>query len=192
MKYSDEYASHEADRNRAYREAYESPEVRAWIDSLTPAQMIRAQALGLLEPYIDPMPSGHCLETLPAELIPRVEDEHAEAQLPLPVLLRQKRVDYDNLDEHRLQLLEAFFQQYGNSERVWACLRYLVGRGRCEELARTQHMSKQAFHYHAQRLAEMLKLPTLGNRASERARKAYRRTNGRRRVAPMKPDSPPA
>ena len=32
----DDYAIREVERNRAYREAYESPEAKKWLESLSP------------------------------------------------------------------------------------------------------------------------------------------------------------
>ncbi len=65
MKHPDDYAKRESSRNRAYREAYASPEARAWADSLTPAERARADALGLLSHYIEPTAVEQTLDTLP-------------------------------------------------------------------------------------------------------------------------------
>ncbi len=88
MKHPDDYAKRESSRNRAYREAYASPEARAWADSLTPAERERADALGLLSPYIEPTPGEHSLDTLPCALEPREEDKRSSNEIPLP--LRQR------------------------------------------------------------------------------------------------------
>ena len=183
MKYTDEYASHEADRNRAYRDAYESPQACSWIASLTPAQRARAEKLGLLKPCLDATPGGTSIETLPCELIPQV-DGYKPWEDELPLMLRRRQVNYKELDQHRLDLLTAFFDQSDNPTLLWACLRFLMGQGRCEEHARLLGMSKQNFHYYARHVADSLGISPLGNRVAERARASYRLMNSRRSYGP--------
>lgn len=55
---SDDYAIRQAQRDRDYREAYQSPEVKAWVESLTPAERKRAQAEGLISPLVFGRASG--------------------------------------------------------------------------------------------------------------------------------------
>ncbi len=178
MKHPDTYASRESSRNRAYRAAFASPEARAWAAALTPAERARAQALGLLTPYIDPTPGDNSIETLPCALEPRVENRHFANERP--ILYRQPTDSYDELNSHHQRLLQAFLQQDDNPALLWACLRFIMGRGTCTEHAKSLGLSKQTFHYHAQRLASLLGLPALGYRASDRAREAYRLLNSRR------------
>ena len=95
MKHPDTYAKREHLRNRNYRAAFASPEARAWAAALTPAERARAQALGLLTPYIDPAPGDNSIETLPCALEPRVENRPFANERP--ILYRKPTDSYDCL-----------------------------------------------------------------------------------------------
>lgn len=49
---SDDYAANQALRDRQYEAAWESPETKAWIASLPPAERQRLEAEGLLKPML--------------------------------------------------------------------------------------------------------------------------------------------
>ncbi len=185
MKRSDTYASREHLRNRTYRAAFASPEARAWIAALTPSQRERAESLGLLTPYIDPMPGDNSLDTLPCALEPRDEDKRTANEIPLP--LRQRLAAacahpaWRNLlgddEAHHGTMLQAFVMSSPQPKLCWACLCYLAGSGTCESHAHSLGMSKQAFHYHVRALEKQLGLPPQGNQRSEAARQSYRSAN---------------
>lgn len=187
MCHLDSYASGESSRRAQYAAAFASPEAKAWEASLSPADRARAASLGLLSPCFDPAPGGCDIDSLPRALEPRLETGiPGEPDPPA----RPDLCDVDELSPHHRRLLEAFFQQWGSPELLWACFRFVMGRGSCIEHARALGLSKQAFYYHAKRLASVLGLPALGNRASERARESYRLRNRRKAPDPPDKDSP--
>lgn len=58
----DEYAKHQAQRDQRYRDAWESPEARAWIASLTPEERRQHEADGLLAPMLPKGGGGTLLD----------------------------------------------------------------------------------------------------------------------------------
>ncbi len=167
MKHPDDYAKRESSRNRAYREAYASPEARAWADSLTPAERERADALGLLSPYIEPASGEHSIDTLPCALEPREEDKRSSNEIPLPLRQRMNAATAHPVwckvlgdeEKHQAARLRAFLLRSGQPRLCWACLCCLAGESSCTALAHKLGMSKQAFHYHVRTLAKQLGLP---------------------------------
>lgn len=103
---SDDYAKNEAQRNQRYRESWESPEVKAWIESLSPEERQRMEAKGLLGPMLPKDGGGTLLtqdlaeSTLASEepdIISQIEPEESPGRQPL------------------------------QDERVWEILRRLIG-----------------------------------------------------------------
>ncbi len=167
MKRPDDYASRESSRRRAYREAYDSPEARAWIDGLSPAVKSRAAAMGLLKPYLDTVPGDHGLDNLPTSLEPRRDGSYDDGLTAKPIRQRLatawqhpawRRLLGDD-ETHHAEMLRAFLVRSGHPRRCWACLCHLLGHGTCEFHAHQLGMSKQAFHYHVRKLAKQLGLP---------------------------------
>jgi len=54
----DDYSMRQAEREREYRAAFESPEARAWIESMPPEERRRLEAEGLLKPLVPSSGSG--------------------------------------------------------------------------------------------------------------------------------------
>lgn len=67
MSKNDSYAIKEASRRKLYEEAYESAEAKAWLQSLSPAERERAEALGLLQALPDTDVSSRSLDTIPPQ-----------------------------------------------------------------------------------------------------------------------------
>ena len=55
---SDDYAKGQAERDRRYHDAWESPEVKAWLAGLDPAERSRLEAKGLLKPLLPGRANG--------------------------------------------------------------------------------------------------------------------------------------
>lgn len=171
----DDYAKREASRNEAYRNAFRSPDFKAWVKSLTPEQRLHAEKLGLLAPRID----GSCVQTGVDDLSPSQAPRTANNGSGSTKNGLVSRCE--ELDEHHRRMLKAFLCRSGKPYLEWSCLCYLCGHGTCEQHARRLGMSKQAFHYHVRSVQKMLGLPPLGNQKSEAAREKYRQMNCRRK-----------
>lgn len=170
MSHRDPYAQREAQRRRAYRDAYSSPEVKAWIASLTPEQRKHAEEVGLLEPKLDSA-LGHSIEDLPLKLRPATEDATDDAKL----------LDDEFLEDPRfVTAFKAYMTGAKKPKLRLACLSYLLGNGTCEQYATLLRMSKQAFHYHVKQAQELLGLPKLARQKSDAARASYRKRNRRK------------
>lgn len=170
MSHRDPYAQGEAQRRRAYRDAYNSPEVKKWIASLTPEQRKHAEEAGLLEPKLDAA-LGHSIENLPLKLRPATEDTTDDA----------KSLDAELLEDPRfVTAFKAYMTGVRKPKLRLACLSYLLGNGTCEQYATLLRMSKQAFHYHVKQAQELLGLPKLARQKSDAACAAYRNANQRK------------
>lgn len=169
MSHRDPYAQREAERRRAYKAAYNSPEVKKWIASLTPEQRKRAEEAGLLEPKLDSA-IGHSIEELPMKLRPSTEDAPSDAQAFAAKLLD---------DSSYREAFAAYLAGGMKPLLRQACLSYLLGNGTCEQHAKRLGMSKQAFHYHVKQAQRMLDLPKRPNQKSNAASPSYRNSNRR-------------
>ena len=176
----DDYAIREVERNRAYREAYESPEAKKWLESLSPETRLHAQELGLLEPRLDWAVNGHSIDQLVGENEPREEGDFNQGPLSVVERRRMKRSGSNSSTDRNRKLLRAFLQRNGNPRLTWAAIRYLQGNGSLESHARAIGMSKQDFHYHVRQVEKQLGLPPMGNQRKQSSREAYRIGNRRR------------
>ncbi len=153
MPKCDAYALGARKRQQAYEAAYNSPEARAWIASMTPDQRKRAEELGLLQPMPDAAPADTRLDTLPQRLLPIVE--HA------PELEAAHLVDALS-DTHRRILASYFSRPCPHPKLRQHCLCFLLGIGSGVEHAKALGMSRQRFDYHALKMRDELELPSLG------------------------------
>lgn len=173
---NDDYARGEARRMAGYKAAFESPEYKRWVASLTPAQRETAEGRRLLCPHEDAEGGRLGIDELPPSLEPQVAGEfdggEGEAESP--------RLGLDTLTDEQKDMLSAFLQQGGNPRLRWACLRYLLGYGTCLSHAKALGMRKQAFHYHVRQMERQLGLPPMANQRSESVRDSYRLSNRRR------------
>ena len=170
----DDYAIREVERNRAYRDAYESPEAKKWLESLTPEARLHAQELGLLEPRLDWAVNGHSIDQLVGENEPREEGDFNQGPLSVVERRRMKRSGSDSSTARNRKLLRAFLQRNGNPRLTWSAIRYLQGNGSLESHARAIGMSKQDFHYHVRQLERLFGLPPMSNQRSEKSRNTNR------------------
>lgn len=187
MADNDTYAAKEAVRAARYREAYESEEAKRWINSISPAERERAEALGLLQAKIDNDVTSRSIDTLPAKMEPREQQSYDDRLIAKPLRKRQGfGISMDDILEklgmQEADELEAFLYQDGNPRLRQACLCYLLNQGSatCEDFASDLGMSKQAFHYHVRQVGKQLGLPPMGNQRQEKARQTYRLTNRRK------------
>ena len=192
MAGGDRYSAGFGKRCRKYRAAYASPEARAWIAGLSPAEREKAQRLGLLEPLVDDggSASGPAFDTPRRDVVEAIDsvmaqpfcnlDGNSESPSAIPAegwiaVFRDMKPGDAFPEEAR-----AFLEQGGNPRLRWACVCFLLGRDSCAKLARSVGMSKQAFHYHVRQLQKQLGLPPMGKQKCGKARRSYRLANRRK------------
>ena len=187
MSRNDSYAILEASRRKKYEAAYESEEAKAWRQSLSPAELERAEALGLLRAVHEADASSHSIETLSRKMQPQetMESEFDDHLIAAPLRKRQSKAKAEilaTLGMDDVEELKAFINQDNNPRLRSACLSYLLNEsnGTCEDYAKMLGMSKQAFHYHVRQIEKQLGLPPMGNQKNQKSREAYRTGNRRR------------
>lgn len=182
MSAHDDYDARTQRRNKDYRIEY-----ARWFASLPPDKKEELRRKGLHEPLQD-----GSSESAPAERDPEREMAYAnhiaslrtyDFELPLEEgdegYAPEDAADHEMSPVHRRALYD-FLCAWGNPERTWAVLRYLLGFGTCEEHARALGLTKQAFSYHVRTTQKALHLPPLGNQKSLSARKKYVLANRRK------------
>lgn len=187
MSRNDSYAILEASRRKKYEAAYESEEAKAWRQSLSPAELERAESLGLLRAVHEADASSHSIETLSRKMQPQetMESEFDDHLIAAPLRKRQSKAKAEilaTLGMDDVEELKAFINQDNNPRLRSACLSYLLNEsnGTCEDYAKMLGMSKQAFHYHVRQIEKQLGLPPMGNQKNQKSREAYRTGNRRR------------
>lgn len=180
MSARDAYAAREKKRLGDYRAAFKGTEFEKWVSSLSPADLERARKLGLLQPYI--AHDGSTSDEADEEACSCAE---ATVDFYLPLEpgdsgYKESEVKDRMKSRSQFRLLRDFLCSYSKPKLAWACLRYLLGFGSCEEHGRALGMTRQAFHYHVQQMQKRLGLPPMGNQRSEKVRRQYALMNRRR------------
>lgn len=171
----DAYAKDQAGRDQRYRDAWESPEAREWIASLSPEERRRLEAEGLLAPMFSKNGGG----TL-------INGDLAESPLAssTPDIVEQveglKIKESANAQE-RSDVLASFcarLRSYVNLALVFDAVCYGTGVLALEgksatELAAKHGVTKQAFSKIAVEWCDTFGLPPARSMKSRRARKAY-------------------
>ncbi len=196
---NDDYAKTEAERNKHYLESWETPEVKAWIDSLSPEDRQRMEAKGLLGPMMtkEGSANGCGLE----DDIASSADASVEApSVPGSDSLDAILADYPHLEQaienrakemaggsngpEMLRKLALMFIDQGRRALNADCLAFVSGLAvRMGEsgtsLAKRHGISRQAFHKRCNELLREMGLPPSRAMKSARARQSYRISNRR-------------
>jgi hypothetical protein len=184
----DDYARHESERNRKYRDAWESPEVKEWIESLSPEDRERMEAKGLLAAAV-PKDGGGAF----------IDGDAAESPLASSTPDIAEMVDGDRNSENadaqaRSDVLASFCARMrgcANPALVFDAVCYGTGVLAIEgqsatELAAKHGVTKQAFSKIAVEWCTKFGLPPARSMKSKRARVSYRerakQVHGRRRL----------
>jgi len=190
----DDYAKHESERNRDYQAAWESPEVKAWIDSLSPDDRERMRAKGLLGPEIpkDGTANGCGIEDdvadSPAASVdaPRISAsdslEAILADYPHLEAAIEERARRMNGGASRSDVLASFCARMrgcSNPALVFDAVCYGTGVLSVEgqsatELAAKHGVTKQAFSKIAVQWCTTFDLPPARSMKSKKARTSYR------------------
>ena len=187
---SDAYAARERERDKAYAEAWDSPEVQSWIASLSHEDRQEMASRGLLAPLCETGVSGANLGLLDdaasqAFVGPDVYDEEEVAISSSQTASNGGgAVSDDRLDprEARGDILASFCARLRSSPRpalVFDAICYATGVLALEgasatELAAQHGVTKQAFSKIAVEWCETFGLPPARAMKSKRARKAYK------------------
>ena len=134
---NDPYAQQSQIRFTRYAEAYESPEVKAWIASLTPEQRAHAEKQGLLAP-------------MPEDLngITPLDEEKADEALFIQAESMERMLSILERNPHKMRALATLLKRKKQgAELMWSVIRFVCGEGSCQSHAERFGMTKQNFHY---------------------------------------------
>ncbi len=196
---SDEYASRQAERDRQYRDSWETPEAREWLASLSPEDRRRFKAEGLLAPMLskDGVANGCGIEEDNADSpLASVDAPSVSASDSLEAILadyphleqaieeRARRMNGGSNGTEMLRKLALLFIDQGRRALNADCLAFVSGLAvRMGEsgtsLARKHGITRQAFHKRCSELLGELGLPPSRAMKSARARHSYRISNRR-------------
>lgn len=172
----DDYAKDEAVRNQRYRDAWESPEAKAWIAGLSPEERRRMEADGLLAPLL-PKDGGGTLMTQDL-----AESALASEEPDMAAIVDVAQTTENADVQARGDVLAAFCARMRNCPNpalFFDAVCYATGVLAIEgqsatELAARHGVTKQAFSKIAVDWCETFGLPPSRSMKSKRARVAYR------------------
>ncbi|MCH7228584.1 hypothetical protein [Haloferula sp. A504] len=196
---ADAYAAGQSDRDRRYREAWDSPEAKAWLDGLDPAERARLEADGLLAPMLahDGSSNGTGYKDDVAGS-PAASEEAPAA--PSNESLDDILADYPHIMEsieeraramaggaHGAELLRKLAILFIDQEKRGLhadCLSFVSGLAlRMGEsgtsLAKRHGITRQAFHKRCNELLDELGLPPSRAMKSKKSRTKFRTSNRR-------------
>lgn len=173
----DDYAKNEAQRNQRYREAWESPEAKQWLASLSPEDRRRYEAEGLLAPLLAKDGGGTLLtQDLAESALASEEPDIADLVDGAPSV--------ETADaEARGDVLASFCARMRSCTKpalVFDAVCYGTGVLSVEgqsatELAAKHGVTKQAFSKIAVQWCETFGLPPARSMKSKKARASYRK-----------------
>ncbi|MGN0874342.1 MAG: hypothetical protein ACI4OZ_04045 [Akkermansia sp.] len=162
--------------NTKYIQAYKSSEFKNWVNQLSWEERERAEEKGLLKPQLPTACIQNGSEISLEEINPSQEisvsggfifEREEEEEEGWKNLL-------DNPTEEMKKRLYAFLRRGGNPKIRVVCLNYLLGEGTYEKHAKCLGISKQAFHYHVEKILKELHLPPLANKKRRSVCSSYR------------------
>ena len=185
----DNYTTRQTQLNRQYRNSYQTPEVRAWIESLTPEQRRKLQSDGLLEPMIDHTYSGHSQD---AADLPEASYEPDIAAHIDPPDSSAATGDSGDLRSDTLASFCARIRSIKNPLLVFDAVCFATGvlalDGASQtELAKRHGVSRAAFSKIATQWCKTFGIKPSRGMKSEKARNAYKsraKANWQRRSQP--------
>lgn len=172
----DAYSARQADRDREYREAWDSPEAKAWIAGLDPAERARLEAQGILRPSLPGRANGVMLggDLADSSLASETPDLAAEIDGE-----KQKAARV----EARADVLAAFCARIRACENpllVFDAVCHATGVSALDgfsqsELARRHGVTRAAFSKIATQWVKTFGLPPARGMRSSKARQKYSR-----------------
>lgn len=175
---ADDYALKQARRDREYERAWESEEVRGWLDSLPPEERRRLEAEGHLKPLIQ-RHGGGMLEKDAAESSLASEEGDIIRQIEPAPESPGKSADLDErvMDVLRRLLGEVLTQK--NARLTLECLAVACGLTTLQgesmtSIAKRHGVSRAAVSKRCVDITEKLNLPPSRAMRSSKARRVYR------------------
>ncbi len=174
----DDYANRQATRDREYAAAYETPEVRQWLESLGPEERRRLESEGLLKPMIDrrggSVSEDDIAESPLASYEPDIIGEIDRGDSP---------ADTGDTADHRSDTLASFCARIRSAKNpllVFDAVCFATGvlalDGESQtELAKRHGVSRAAFSKIATQWCKTFGIKPSRGMKSEKARKAYER-----------------
>ncbi len=145
---NDTYSKKSPEKFKQYAQAFQSPEFKAWIATLTPEQLAEAEAKGLLQP-------------LPENIIgitPLDEEKADERYVHDHSATINALVAHFVSSPRKLRALHALINSKKHrAEILWAAMRYICGDGTNESHAARFGISREAFHSIVKKLRAYLK-----------------------------------
>lgn len=176
----DDYAIRQAERDRQYERAWESPETKAWIESLPPSERKRLEAEGVLKPMLHKHGTGMSEQDLAESNLARVEATFIEKIDEQPILLSAAA---ENADEKMLDMLRRLIAEVlsqNNARLTLECLALACGLATLQgesmtNIAKRHGVSRAAVSKRCVDITEKLNLPPSRSMRSKKAREAYRK-----------------
>ena len=196
---ADAYAAGQAERDRRYRAAWDSPEAKAWMEGLDPAERARLEADGLLAPMLgyDGSSNGTGFKD---DVAGSPAASEAAPAAPASESLEAILADYPHVAEaieeraramaggaHGAEMLRKLAILFIDQEKRGLhadCLSFVSGLTvRMGEsgtsLAKRHGITRQAFHKRCNELMEELGLPPSRAMKSRKSRATFRVSNRR-------------
>lgn len=177
---SDDYRIRQAERDREYQAAFESPEARAWIESMQPEERQRLEAEGLLKPLVPGSGGGLRDEDLADSSLASETPDMAAAidREPAPAALRPACDDERIWDILRRLLGELLSET--NAKLTIDCLALVSGVGflgdSMTEIAKCHGITRATVSKRCVALCTKLGLPPSRAMRALTARASYART----------------
>ena len=172
----DEYSARQADRDREYREAWDSPEAKAWIAGLDPDERARLEAEGILSPSLPGRANGVMLDGDLADSSVASEEPDLAAEI-------DGEKDEAARAEARADVLAAFCARIrccDNPLLMFDAACFATGVASLDgcsqsELARRHGVTRAAFSKLATQWVKTFNLPPSRGMKSKKARQKYSR-----------------
>ena len=195
----DEYAKHHQERDRQYRDAWQSPEAREWLARMTPEERGKLESEGLLAPMLpkDGVANGCGIEEDTANSpLASVDAPRVSASDSLDAIL----ADYPHLEQaieerarkmnggsnagDTLRKLALLFIDQGRRALNADCLAFVSGLAvRMGEtgtsIAARHGITRQAFHKRCNEIRSEFGLPPSRAQKSDKSKCNYRLSNRR-------------
>lgn len=176
---SDDYASRQAQRDREYQAAFESPEARAWIESLPLDEPRRIEADGLLKPLVPSSGSGMRGEDLADSPLASETPDMAAAVDREPTPASQQTCEDERLWDVLRRLLGELLNET-NAKLTIDCLAVVRGVGflgdSMTEIAKCHGITRATVSKRCVALCLKLGLPPSRAMRALTARASYART----------------
>ena len=175
-KMRDDYSSRQAAKDKKYAQAFDDPETKKWVDSMTVEERAQAEKLGLLKPLLPKHGSGAPNHDMAESKLARVEAPSPDLFDPVQAL-QQPRNEAEIFDVVRRLISEIITQS--NTRLTVECLALACGlttmQGESMSSIADRHgISRAAVSRRCVDITKKLNLSPSRSMRSTKARNAYR------------------